>query len=71
MSLDYSSHVNPQGECCLEIDRRDQMLVLEMWHPSSAVKVPAAFTLEEAEEIAAAIARVCRNIRNAAAMAVN
>lgn len=63
MTLDYSSH-DSVGSHCLVIDRRELVLQLEMFSPWGD-PIAAEFTLEEAEEIAAAIARVCRNIRTA------
>lgn len=60
--LDYSSHDGIQGHA-LTIDRHDNVLQIELIRGSDGESIVAEFDLAEAEEIAAAVARVCRNIR--------
>ena len=61
-TLDYSSHDGIQGHN-LTIDRRDDVLQVELIRGTDGESIVAEFTLAEAEEIAAAVAGVCRNIR--------
>lgn len=60
-TLDYSSHESSQGHM-VEVDRRGDALQLTVAHPNFG-ETCGEFTLSEAEEIAAAISRVCHNIR--------
>jgi hypothetical protein len=61
-SLNYSSHDGIQGHN-LNIDRCDDVLQVELVRGTDGESIVAEFTLAEAEEIAASVAHVCRNIR--------
>ena len=58
---DYSSHDGTQGHR-LEIDRRNNVLQIGLSDRLGS-HIWAEFSEAEAEEIASAIARVCRNVR--------
>jgi hypothetical protein len=62
-TLDYSQHDSFSKKRRLIIDRHELSLHLEMDDTETGDQVVAEFNLAEAEEISAAIDRVCRNIR--------
>jgi hypothetical protein len=62
-TIDYSQHDSASKKRRLIIDRHELSLHLEMDDAETGDQVIAEFDLAEAEEIAAALDRVCRNIR--------
>lgn len=60
---DYASYTSIHGYHVLEIDRFKECLRVEMFDWNDGQRLVGEFNLAEAEEIAASIANVCRNIR--------
>jgi len=65
----YSSHNSKTGGRLLEIDRQNDTLRLDLFDHTDSSRVVGEFELAEAEEIAASIAGVCREIRRTRALA--
>lgn len=63
MTLDYSFHKSLSGRRDLTIDRKNNTLCIEINDGVTGDFVIGEFDLAEAEEIAASISRVCKNIR--------
>ena len=60
---DFSLHKSIQNRATFIVDRHKSALQLELSEDSTGHTLVGEFDLEAAEEIAAAIAHVCRQIR--------
>ena len=61
--MSYSSYHSARGAHLLEIDRHKNVLQIELTRMQDGERIVGEFALVEAEEIAAALAGICRDIR--------
>ena len=61
--MTYASYYSKHGRHMLEIDQYNNCLQIGLLRQKDSQQIVGEFTLAEAEEIAASIAHVCRQIR--------